>query len=45
MTETQFDYTKYFAVKELPKIHGEPDYVKLKQLKDYLKANATRDSR
>ena len=44
MTETQIDYTKYFAVKELPKIHGEPDYIQLKQLKDYLKANATRVS-
>ena len=39
---TNIDYTTFFAVKVLPKIHGEPDYVQLKKLKDLLKANATK---
>ena len=39
---TNIDYTTFFAVKVLPRIHGEPDYVQLKNLRDLLKANASR---
>ena len=42
MTNNQIDYTKYFSVAVLPKIHGEPDYVQLKNIKDSLKTNASR---
>ena len=35
------DYTNFFEVKILPKIDGEPDYTRLNNLKDELKANAT----
>ena len=38
------DYTKKFEVSTLPRIHGKPDYSKLKVLKDLLKANAFRVS-
>ena len=36
------NYTKKFEVSTLPRIHGEPDYSKLKVLKDLLKANSSR---
>ena len=36
------NYTKKFEVDTLPRIHGEPEYSKLKALKDLLKANASR---
>ena len=39
---SNIDYTTFFAVKVLPKIHGEPNYVNLKNLRDHLKANASR---
>ena len=39
MTDT--DYTTLFEFSKLPKIHGEPDYVQLKDLKDKLKTNAS----
>ena len=42
MTDSNVDYTTYFATKTLPRIHGEPDYPQLKILKDHLKANASR---
>ena len=38
---TNIDYTAFFVVKVLPTIHGEPDYVQLKNLQDLLKANAS----
>ena len=42
MTENNIDYTRYFEFKTLPKIHGEPDYSQLKELKDKLKTNASK---
>ena len=36
------DYTTYFSVKVLPKIQDEPTYAQLKNIKDTLKANASR---
>ena len=42
MSDSHDDFTKYFATKILPRIHGEPDYPQLKTLKDHLKANASR---
>ena len=33
------DYTRLFEVSNPPKIYGEPDYERLKRLKDILKAN------
>ena len=42
MSTSHDDYLKFFAMKTLPKIHGEPDYPQLKTLKDHLKANASR---
>ena len=38
------NYTKKFEVDMLPRIHGKPDYSKLKVLKDLLKTNASRVS-
>ena len=42
MTESSADYTKQFEFQTLPKIHGEPDYDQLKNMKDKLKTNATK---
>ena len=36
------DYTTLFEYATLPKIHGEPDYEQLKNIKDKLKTNATK---
>ena len=36
------DFTNIFEYPSLPKIHGEPDYKQLKNLKDKLKTNATK---
>ena len=38
----QTDFTTQFEYPTLPKIHGEPDYEQLKNLKDKLKTNATK---
>ena len=39
---TKTDYTKLFEFPTLPKIHGEPTYEKIKELKDKLKTNASK---
>ena len=36
------DYTSSFEYPVIQKIHGEPDYAQLKNLKDKLKANAAK---
>ena len=36
------DYTKLFEFPTLPRIHGEPQYSQLKDLKDKLKTNASK---
>ena len=42
MTSTNIDYVDtYFEIPTLTKIHGEPTYFQLKELKNELKANAT----
>ena len=42
MTSTNIDYVDtYFEVPTLTRIHGEPTYFKLKELKNELKSNAT----
>ena len=38
------DYKNLFEYPPLPKIHGEPDYKQLKNIKDKLKTNATKIS-
>ena len=35
------DYGKLFGISNPPKIYGEPDYERLKKLKDTLKDNAS----
>ena len=42
MSEKKIDYTSLFEFATLPKIHGEPNYQNLKDLKDKLKTNATK---
>ena len=42
MTEQKQDFVTLFEYPTLPKIHGEPDYPQLKDLKDKLKTNATK---
>ena len=42
MPESKTDYTTHFEFPTLPKIHDEPDYDQLKDLKDKLKSNATK---
>ena len=42
MTEPSTDYTNRFEFPTLPKIHGEPEYDQLKEIKDKLKTNATK---
>ena len=42
MSEKKIDYTSLFELATLPKIHGEPTYQNLKDLKDKLKTNATK---
>ena len=42
MTESSTDYSKRFEFPTLPKIHGEPEYDQLKEMKDELKTNATK---
>ena len=42
MTSTNIDYVDtYFEFPTLTKIHGEPTYFQLKELKNELKSNAT----
>ena len=42
MTSTNIDYVDtYFELPTLTKIHGEPTYFQLKELKNELKSNAT----
>ena len=36
------DYSKLFEIASPPRIYGEPDYERLKKLKDILKSNASR---
>ena len=43
-TKKTIDYTSSFEYPSIAKIHGEPDYEQLKNLKDKLKANATKIS-
>ena len=40
----KIDVTTFFEYPTLPKIHGEPDYKQLRNLKDKLKTNATKIS-
>ena len=43
MTDNKtIDYTTYFEFPTLPRIHGEPTYEQLKDLKDKLKTNAAK---
>ena len=44
MTSSKLDFTKLFEFPTLPKIHGEPTYKQLKELKNKLKTNATKIS-
>ena len=39
---TKTDYTKLFEFPTLSKIHGEPTYEKINELKDKLKTNASK---
>ena len=40
MTSETADFLALFEYRTLPKIHGEPDYSQLKNLKDKLRTNA-----